>query len=209
MGATYTLATLITRVRALLNEDTADFWTDAQLTRMVNDAERDIAIRTGCIKNIDTLTATINTRLITFAGYKVGYLEYSELGLPKTMPGQVGRGPASGITPEKWFENGTSVGIEPIPTIAYTFQAYLHDYPSAEMSADAHTSKLPTYAVLLIVLYVLMTALEKDKRHGQAMMIRTMYENELAFLINDVEEYMPESTAQAASDRSASRMVGI
>lgn len=211
MGGTYTLTTLISEVRDLLNEDSADFWTDAQLTRFINDAERDIAIRSGCIKNIDSLTATANVRLVAFTGYKVGYLEYSTtgLGLMKVLPGQLGRIPTEGVTPEKWFESGSNVGIEPIPGDTYSFNAYTNDYPSAEMSAGGNAPKVPSYAQFLIILDALASALEKEKRYSQATQVRSIYENGLEFLTNDIEEFVPESQEQAASDRSAGRTIGI
>ena len=210
MGATYTLTTILSGVRDLLNEDTADFWTDAQLTRLANDAERDVAIRSGCIKVIDTLTCAVDTRLVAFTGYKVGYLEYitDGLGLMKTFPSQLGRIPTDGTAPEKWFESGSNVGIEPMPDEKYTLSAYIHDYPSAEMTG-ANAPKVPAYAHFLIILKTLALALEKEKRYGQALQINSIYENGLEFLTNDIEEFMPESWEQAASDRSSGRSIGI
>ena len=211
MGGTYTLTTLLSGVRDLLKEDSADFWTDAQLTRLINDAERDIAIRTGCIKSIDTLTATVNTRLISFTGYKVGYLEYATtgLGLMRIFPGQVGRIPTDGKTPEKWFKVGSDVGIEPIPDVAYSLNAYVHDKPSAEMSAGGNAPKVSSYAQFLIILHTLSNALRKEKRYSQATQILSIYENGIEFLTNDIEEFMPESQEQFASDRSAGRAIGV
>jgi len=211
MGGTYTLTTLISGVRDLLNEDSADFWTDAQLTRLINDAERDVAIQSGCIKNIDTLTATVNTRLVSFTGHKIGYLEYATggLGLMQIFPGQVGRIPTDGVTPEKWFSVGGNVGIEPIPGVAYSFNAYVHDQPSAEMSAGGNAPKVSSYTQFLIILHTLANALRKEKRYSQATQIMAIYENGIDFLTNDIEDFMPESHEQFASDRSAGRAIGV
>lgn len=51
-----TLSTLLTSTRANLDEATARFWTDAQLTTWINDACRDIARRTETIQSAVTTT---------------------------------------------------------------------------------------------------------------------------------------------------------
>ncbi len=54
-----TAANIIVRARYLLNEETASFWTDAEMLTWVNDGIEDIAARTNCIETteVDALVA--------------------------------------------------------------------------------------------------------------------------------------------------------
>ena len=66
----YTLENMRLRVRDLLNESTADFWTDAMLNRMLNDGERDVAIKGLCLTHIDSISTTSSTRTVAYAAYR-------------------------------------------------------------------------------------------------------------------------------------------
>jgi len=205
----FNLGNLRTRIRDLLNEDSADFWTNAQIDRLINDAERDIAMHGQCINNIDAATTVINTRTVAFAGYNVLHVEYSTagLGLPEILPNQLGRITPDGATPQKWFENGSSVGIDPLPDAAYPLNLYIADYPTSEMAADATEPQIPEHFQLLIVLHAYGNALKKEKRIQQATQVLGMYNNELMFTRADIIEFQSESKGEYASDRSASRSI--
>jgi hypothetical protein len=71
-----TLETLIATSRAVLDETTASFFTDVNILSWINEAERDIAAKTGCIEIISQITTTINNRLVAFIGNKVNSVEY-------------------------------------------------------------------------------------------------------------------------------------
>ena len=82
-----TLLSLKTLVRSILDETTAAQWTDANLVRWINAAERDIAIKTGCIETILSLTTTAESRLVAFTGNFVNYVEYAPSGTTEFLPG--------------------------------------------------------------------------------------------------------------------------
>lgn len=66
-----TADTIITRARYLLNEETASFWTDAEMLVWVNDGIEDIATRTNCIETTETDTLVDGTLLY---GIELEYL---------------------------------------------------------------------------------------------------------------------------------------
>ena len=82
-----TLATLKTLIRATLNEADASQWSDVDILRWINAAERDIAIKSGCIEFISALTTAPESRLVTFTGNRVNYVEYLVGGTYLYLPG--------------------------------------------------------------------------------------------------------------------------
>lgn len=50
----YSAATALVQVRALLNETTASFWSDAEITAWIQQAVEDISSRVQCISDSDT-----------------------------------------------------------------------------------------------------------------------------------------------------------
>ena len=56
-----------TAVRDVLGEVTALRWTDAEIKRFINDAERDIAIKSGCYEATVAITTTASSRVVVMA----------------------------------------------------------------------------------------------------------------------------------------------
>ncbi len=143
------LSDLRTRVLTITNESsTSSIFTSAVLNRFLNDGERDIAAKTGCLENIDTLTTTASSRLVQFSGFKVKNLEYipatgTRVGLPKITLKHFGRLPLSGATPQYWTQWGGFILIEPVPASAYTLYATISDFPLTEMSSDTDEPSIP------------------------------------------------------------------
>lgn len=199
-ATTYILSDIRTRVRDLLAEATAGFWTDAALNRMINDGVRDIAIKAQCIQNINSEVTVNGTREITITGdcYKAHYLEYTTagLGLMKMLPTQLGRIETNGSTPERWYEFHDAgiekIGIEPLPDAVYNIDVYLADTPT-EMTADGNTPSIPLEFRPLVILYAFGRALKKLKRTAQAAQIFAMYTNELMHSRLDIVEIVPDS----------------
>jgi len=141
---------LKTRVLTITNEvSTSSIFSSAVLGRFLNDAERDIAAKTGCLEHIDSLTTKASTRYVPFSGYKVKNVEYipdsgTRVGLPKITLKHFGRLPLTGTTPQYWTQWGGLILIEPIPTTTYTLYATISDYPLNEMSADADEPSIPS-----------------------------------------------------------------
>ena len=169
------LSDLRTRVLTITNEaSTSSIFTSTVLNRFLNDAERDIAAKTGCLEHIDSLTTTASTRSVPFSGYKVKNLEYipvsgTRIGLPKITLKHFGRLPLSGATPQYWTQWGGFVLIEPIPASAYTLYATISDYPLIEMSSDTDEPTIPaTYYEDLIWYAVSRCYMRKGRREQAA-----------------------------------------
>lgn len=170
------------RVRSVLNETTATFWADAQLNRFINDGERDVAIKTCCLENIDAATTTSGSRLVAFAGYGVNYAEYipasgNPIGLVKIMPKQLGRVPTNGTTPQYWLTWGSSVVIDPIPAATHNLNLYVSDYPLAEMSNDTDEPSIPADCHELITQFAIYRALLRDRKFARAAGFYSVYIN--------------------------------
>jgi len=187
----YTFQNMRTRVRDLLNEATASFWSDALINRLLNDGERDIATKALCLQHIDSGSTTNGTRTVSTTGYRPIYVEYSNLGLPLILPNQTGRRSGTGTAPQKWFESGSNIGIEPLPDTTYPLNIYVADYPSSEMSANPDIPQIPAQFRPLIVLYAFGNAIKKEYRIQQASYILKMYENELTFTKSDID-FIPD-----------------
>jgi len=169
------LSDLRTRVLTITNEaSTSSIFTSTVLNRFINDAERDIAAKTGCLEHIDSLTTTASTRSVPFSGYKVKNLEYipvsgTRIGLPKITLKHFGRLPLTGATPQYWTQWGGFVLIEPIPTTVYTLYATISDYPLVEMSSDTDEPSIPsTYHEDLIWYAVSRCYMRKGRREQGA-----------------------------------------
>ena len=169
------LSDLRTRVLTITNEaSTSSIFTSTVLNRFINDAERDIAAKTGCLEHIDSLTTTASTRAVPFSGYKVKNLEYipvsgTRIGLPKITLKHFGRLPLTGTTPQYWTQWGGFVLIEPIPASAYTLYATISDYPLVEMSSDTDEPSIPsTYHEDLIWYAVSRCYMRKGRREQAA-----------------------------------------
>ena len=169
------LSDLRTRVLTITNEaSTSSIFTSTVLNRFINDAERDIAAKTGCLEHIDSLTTTASTRSVPFSGYKVKNLEYipvsgTRIGLPKITLKHFGRLPLTGATPQYWTQWGGFVLIEPIPASAYTLYATISDYPLVEMSSDTDEPSIPsTYHEDLIWYAVSRCYMRKGRREQGA-----------------------------------------
>lgn len=216
----YSAMELITRIRDIINEDVARDFTDAELLRYINDADRDIAIKSECIRHIDSLSTSVASpllsfdgsyvldttyadtylRSVAFTGYKVAYLEY----LPSAIVGRglrsilipmVGHIPDEGVSPINWFMSGNDVYLDPTPSTSYSLSAYVVDYPSTEMAVGSDTPGVTPPFRPLIILYVVSVCLMKDGKLPQSQMIYAMYMNELTYLKNQLIEQVPDTKA--------------
>lgn len=203
----YTLQNMRTRLRDLLNEDTAGFWTDAQLDRAINNAFYSTAERSLSIRHIDSLTTTTSTRTVSFSGYKVLYLEDADngLGLPLTLPAGLGRIPTDVETPQRWFCDQSYIYIDPIPNGTYNIDAYIGDTPAGLLTSEPDIPEILPQFRPLIILKAFGDLLHKDKRVAQSSYILSIYETELAFLKASTLEFVPEGEDSTESYRSAYR----
>jgi hypothetical protein len=201
------LTDIRTRVRSLMNEDSnSTFLTDTILNRMINDAERDICIKTGCLENIDSVTTIASTRTVAFSGHKVKYLEYigsTREGLQRVTPKHLGYGTFKGSTPQRWFQWGGTCVIDPMPgTTTYTLYQYVSDYPHTEMSSDTDEPAIPSSYYEDIIQFVLFRALLRDRKYQQAAFVYNKY-------IESIQAKKKIITAQQPDSRMANKIPDV
>lgn len=173
------LTDLQTRVRDLLNETTAGFYTDAQIKRWLNDGERDVAIKGLCIESINAKTTVANTRTVATPYNKVLYVEYNSVGLVKINQTMLGRLDVNGIVPQYWFPWGKYIGIEPIPTAAYSLNVYASTLPTIEMSDTTDEPQVPKAFIPLIVNFAFYRGLLKMGMFAKSAQAYSAYINGL------------------------------
>ena len=185
------LSYIRTQIRSLLNETTAAFWTDAELNRLINEAERDIAAKALCLEAIATVTAS--SRTTSFTGHKILRAEYNSQGLIKILPKMMGGLQTSSVVPQFWFQWGQYLVLEPKPATNYTITLYTAIAPSTGMgtvegTADTDQPSIPARFHELITLFVLSRAYLKDRMFNTAGNIYRTYINELTIARKQVIE---------------------
>ncbi len=159
-----------TRQRSLLAEATAALWADTELDRYANDAEWDVAIKTGCIENIDPVQTTSGSPFVAYSGLRVKYVEYvpgagTPRGLVRIHPRQIGS-LMTDAEPAYWFPWGRFVVIIPVPSQVYNLNLYVADYPAVLMSATTDTPEVPAEVQHMLVSGGVWRALLKPRKFG-------------------------------------------
>ena len=149
------LTDLISRVRDRLNEATASFYSDAQITRWLNSGENDVATKSLCYESIQSKSTSNGARTVAVTAIKVHHVEYvptgTNLGLIKINPLQLGHLPTDGVTPQYWFQWGQVIGIEPKPTATYTLNVYTSIFPTVALAAGTSEPAIsPEFIPLMI-----------------------------------------------------------
>lgn len=196
----YTLENTRTRVRDLLNETTADFWTNADLNQAINDAYKDISQIAKAIQSIDAATTTTSTRTVAFSGYGVENVLYkpssgTQVSLIQIDALRDGNYPVNGAVPQFWWEGLDVIGIEPLPDATYNLDFYIADYPT-EMTVDAEVPIIPPAFRPLLVPYACYKAYMKEFNYGPALMFKTLYMNELVYQMQDILFNVPNARTE-------------
>lgn len=164
------LSDIRTEVRYALDESTASLWSDTELNRHINDAQRDIAAKSGCYTSIISTTTSANSRLIPFSGHKIRYAEYVPVsgvpvGLIFITPKMLGNiSVNSGAVPQYCFQWGQNLVIEPMPLAAYTVNLYISKWPEYDMSEATDEPLIPYEFRECIPAFVEAMAFLKAKR---------------------------------------------
>jgi hypothetical protein len=187
----YTLTNILLSTRTLLNEVTASFWTDAILTGYINEGIRTIAQRSGCYRTTTTVSTATNVRTVSFTGYKCIAVEYNNEALIKITPLQVGCARKDGVYPQYWFEYGNLIGLEPVPPDIYTLTLYLASIP-ASLSAGSDVAAIPYALCGLITYYAVARALEQDRKLAPAVMLMSLFYNELDYMSKSILPNLPD-----------------
>ncbi len=195
----FSLSTMITRIRSLLAEISVSFWSNAQITSYINEAIRDIAKQTGCIQHIDSATTTTSTHLVAFTGLKCHAVEYiptsgTRKSLIKISPLEVGHNTFDGVTPQFWFEDGSNVGIDPIPDTTYNLSLYISDYPTADLSVNTEIPCIPPAFRSLITPYAVALAFSQDRKPKPVEYLLSIYNNESLYTAINILSNTPDGS---------------
>jgi hypothetical protein len=178
----YTLKGIRTGVRDLLDEDTPELWSNAELNYLINDGIREIAVFSGCIQNIDSLSTTNGTRTVSFTGHDVETVEYlasTPVSLIEIHPVKDGRLANHG-KPLRWWQGNAQIGIEPLPDATYALNGYIYDKPT-DLTVDSQIPEIPPVFRPLVVLYVCHVAYFKRSNVPVSDFYKQIYQGELGY----------------------------
>lgn len=190
-----TLTNMITAVRDALDEPTTQEWTDAEITRWLNEGARDTTRRTECLKATTSLSFTNGTRTYDMptncirtnrievaSGSFTVTLQYREMN--EMDPIWNGMATLAGI-PQWWttwgFEpTSQAIYVFPVPNASMTATAFYYRQ-STDASAGGDPIEVPEGWYDMVVDYACAQALRKDAdpRWADAMM---MYEGKVQAL---------------------------
>lgn len=205
------------RVRDLLGESTAAFYSDTEIGAWLNDGESDVAAKGLCLESVQALSiASARTVAVTIAPVKIMYVEYvpgsgTPIGLVEITPLMMGHLDTTGLaTPQFWFPWGAYVAVEPKPATTYSLNAYTAILPQATMSADADEPSIQAKFIPLLVKYAYIQGLLKDRRFAMAGLAYREYISTLQRIRQDMmekyanirnEEYLPDIIRPATASQ--------
>lgn len=181
-----TLTTLLSRVRSNINETTARFFTDAELTTWLNNGCKDIARRAEVIQHFDTTVSAIagtNKYALPTDVIRVHRVEFMPTGQTQIYPLQAstqqeldqvfGTNQAQqGTTPLYYAIWGYPGGVGaaaltmqvyPVPATSGTFNIFYYAVP-VDMVGGTDVAQIPAGWEELLVLYCEYNARRKDKQ---------------------------------------------
>lgn len=210
-----TVAVTLSNARYMLNEVTAARWTDIELRRWINDAQRDIARRIPWYRKKDTASATASTQEHNAPSDCISIMEVSwtQTGTTRVIPLEqydfsnvaftmTPRLTSATGTPRyfyTWGYPGTStfkVNLIPTPTVAGTLTYHYYgmpaDYSTSDTSSTSSNVLVPTGYEDAVTLFVVYTALmsDADPRWTE---YKQLYEQALAALEEAAVRFSPRT----------------
>lgn len=202
----YTLSTATSRVRELLNESTASFWTDTEIQEWIKMGCIDISTKTLCVKRRDYFTLATNTQIYTASDFNtntsdiIAKMQYawhgdamSAVTLKRFTPEIMGGhqyGTSTG-PPKEFFEDNQEIFVWPVPSSSENGDKVhvIYSYVS-DAIADVQWNYQP-----LAILYACAMAKAKDEHFQQASLYQQMYLNAINFEREDKFDKGIEPTA--------------
>lgn len=186
-------ADVATEVRAILNEPTASFWSDTEITNWVDQGLVDVSSKTMCYEVSATVALATSTLEYTEPTdcIKVYACYYSNVGLLRIHPrmiANIGGGTTTGA-PKFYYHFAGKLGFYPIATASENATNVTVLY-SAETDVIAN---VPDEYKHLVVLYAVWKAKIKEGKFAQAAQIHAQYLNQLMFHRQDLYERGVES----------------
>lgn len=186
-----------TRVRSLLNELVAGFFTDAEIDEWIEDAALDISTVARCVEATTTVSLIFNDRDYALPVDSVQVLHVARqatgIGLAKITPSIAGHTSATttDVAPLRWFEWNQLLYVEPIPDAAAAGLVLDVFYAAATINV----ADLPDADQLLAVTYAAYRGKLKDEKFAQAALLFADYTNSLAFRRGDIYQRLPQREA--------------
>lgn len=190
----YTTAEAKQQVRSLLNEPTANYWTDDEIDKWIQEATVDISSKTLCVEKKDTIALVTNTMEYTAletlgAGaiadiIKVHAVIYNNdsttyKGLMKIHPRAIAHLPdqaASGV-PSYYYHFASRIGFFPIPASGQNAHSPIIYFSISEETI----TNLPYYYQLASIYYAVAMARKKQRMNAEADQFYAMYLNSMNF----------------------------
>ena len=203
MTTPHTRTYIRTLVRTMINEPTARFISDTEIDVWIDDASKDLSMRTFCGTIIATGIATVaNCAEYTWPAvygpgaattpiYTLGIktiLNSSRVALeyvPMDMLGRVGQ--ETYATEMKWSTWQQTIYLTPTPTAIYTITPII--WVACHVTADGSIARIPEYIAHLIPLYCVAMAREKRRDYETAQLYWQRYENSLDRVVQTVTHY--------------------
>ena len=182
---------LLTEARDLLEEDSAGYWSDAELLRHLNHAVRRIVVMTGCLENTERFVLDTGTSeyglsdsymAVTSVIYQSGATEFKSLKRGERL----GVGYQGGSdAPEYYYSGVSKVGVYPmrdtsdVTVSGNTIYVYYAPLQTTLSSSDS----IPTPACYdtAIVDYIVHKGLAKDKMFDASQWWEQRYYQDIQF----------------------------
>lgn len=157
-------------IRSGLNESSTAKVSDAEVLQSINDGQIQVATRGLCLEKVIFETTITGQHIIPGHGVKVtsvellgldsytvfsGSYEPSDVtwyntagvsptnrGMPCILPTNIGYLPLKGTAPQRWFNWGRYIVIEPTADARYVLKLHYADYP-ATLTADLDELEVP------------------------------------------------------------------
>jgi hypothetical protein len=203
MTTPLTRTSIRTLTRTAVNEPTARFITDAEINTWIDEAAKDISIRTFCGTVVATGIATVvncaeyswptayGPEAATTPIYTLGIktiLNSSKVSLqyiPMDMLGRVGQ-ETYGIE-MKWSTWQQTIYLSPVPTAIYTLTPII--WVACHLTAAGTIPRLPEYAQHLVPMYCIAMAREKRRDYETAQLYWQRYESALDRVVQTISHY--------------------
>lgn len=196
----YTTAEAKQQVRSLLNEPTANYWTDNEIDKWIQEATVDISSKTLCVEKKDTIALATNileyTALETLGAgaiadiVKVHAVIYNNdsttyKGLIKIHPRAIAHLPesTSGV-PNYYYHFASRIGFFPIPSSSENGHSPIIYFSIS----DETITNLPYYYQLAAIYYAVAMARKKQRMEAEAQQFYMMYINSMRFHRMDLYE---------------------
>ncbi len=193
-----TLATILTSVRDLLNESTAAFYTDAEITRWITQATLDISTVAQCIETTTTVTMVTSTPTYALPAPTVDVKHVvwtpTRQALRKITPSLQGEAATDleDDQPLRWYVWGTQLYVEPLPSVTAAGQEVIVYYAYASQDVTL----LPDSYQLLAIWYATMMGCGKNKQYAAMASYFSLYANGLAYRKVDIQQREPQTEVE-------------